>query len=64
MAEIVWTEPALEDLDEIAEYIALDKLNAAQGLVRAAFKRIDLLGQSPRSGRQVPELSTAKYKEA
>jgi len=63
MAEIVWTEPALEDLDEIAEYIALDKLNAAQGLVRAAFKRIDILGQSPSSGRKVPELSPSKYKE-
>jgi toxin ParE1/3/4 len=63
MAEIVWTEPALEDLDEIAEYIALDKLYAAQGLVRAVFKRIDLLGQSPNSGRKVPELSPSKYKE-
>jgi hypothetical protein len=42
----------------------LDKLNAAQGLVRAAFKRIDILGQSPSSGRKVPELSPSKYKEA
>ena len=63
MAEIVWTESALEDLDEIAEYIALDKLNAAQNLVRAVFKRIDLLGQSPNSGRKVSELSPSKYKE-
>ncbi len=63
MAEIVWAEPALDDLDEIAEYIALDKLNAAQSLVRAVFRRIDLLGQSPKSGRKVPELSPSKYKE-
>lgn len=63
MAEIVWTEPALEDLDAIAEYIALDKLNAAQRLVRNVFKRIDLLGHSPNSGRKVPELSPSKYKE-
>ncbi len=63
MAEIVWTEPALDDLDEIAEYIALDKLYAAQGLVRDVFKRIDLLSHSPNSGRKVPELSPSKYKE-
>ena len=25
MAQIIWTEPALLDLNEIAEYIALDK---------------------------------------
>jgi toxin ParE1/3/4 len=30
MAKVVWTEPALQDLDEIAEYIALDKLSAAK----------------------------------
>jgi toxin ParE1/3/4 len=63
MVVIVWTEPALEDLDEIAEYIALDKLNAAQLLVRNVLKRIDLLGHSPNSGRKVPELSPSKYKE-
>lgn len=63
MAEIVWTEPALEDLDEIAQHIALDKLNAAQSLIRAVFKRIDLLGQSPNTRRKIPELSPSKYKE-
>ncbi|MBL4820313.1 MAG: type II toxin-antitoxin system RelE/ParE family toxin [Gammaproteobacteria bacterium] len=63
MAEIVWTEPALKDLDEIAEYIALDKFNAAQLLVRNVFERVDLLGHSPSSGRKIPELSPSKYKE-
>jgi len=63
MAEIVWTAPALDDLNEIAEYIALDKLSAAQFLVQSVFERIDLLSQSPNSGRKVPELSPSKYKE-
>lgn len=63
MVEIVWTEPALDDLDEIAEYIALDKFNAAQLLVRNVFERVDLLSHSPQSGRKVPELSPSKYKE-
>ncbi len=63
MAEIIWTEPALDDLEEIAEYIALDKLNAAQLLVQKVFDRVDLLSQSLNSGRKVHELSHSKYKE-
>lgn len=63
MAEIVWTEPALDDLEEIANYIALDKLSAAQRLVQNIFDRVELLSQSPNSGRKVPELSRSKYKE-
>jgi hypothetical protein len=34
MAEIIWTESALSDLDAIADYIALDKPEAAHSLVR------------------------------
>ena len=34
MAQIIWTEPALSDLDDIAEYIALDKVEAARRLVK------------------------------
>ena len=34
MAKVVWTEPALSDLDAIADYIALDKPSAARELVR------------------------------
>jgi len=63
MAEIVWSEPALNDLEEIANYIALDKLSAAQRLVQKVFDRVDLLSDSPKSGRKVPELSRSKYKE-
>ncbi|BBI50443.1 hypothetical protein HORIV_28640 [Vreelandella olivaria] len=34
MAEVVWTEPALQELDAIAEYIALDNPAAANHLVK------------------------------
>jgi len=33
MAQIIWSEPALLDLNDIAEYIALDKPDAASHLV-------------------------------
>jgi toxin ParE1/3/4 len=39
MAGLIWTEPALEDLGQIADYIALDDPNAAKRLVRRVFKK-------------------------
>jgi len=41
MAEIVWTEPALSDLDASADYIALDNPIAAAALVQRVFYRHD-----------------------
>ena len=63
MAKVVWTESALDDLDEIAEYIALDKIGAAKKLVKRVFSRVDLLRDSPNSGRIPPELDGEKYRE-
>ena len=54
MAQIVWTEPALIDLDEIATYIALDKPDVAKDLVRQVFSRVDNLKQFPDSGSNPP----------
>jgi toxin ParE1/3/4 len=33
MAEIIWAEPAIQDLDAIADYIALDNPMAARQMV-------------------------------
>ena len=64
MAQIVWTEPALLELDEIAEYIALDKYDAAQELVRKVFSRVEKLKDFPNSGRKPPELPNgSRYRE-
>lgn len=63
MAEVVWTEPALLDLEDIADYIALDNPGAARRLVHAIFAAIDRLERFPRSGRIPPELSDSVYRE-
>ena len=63
MAKIVWTESALSDLNDIAAYIALDKLGAAKKLVQKVFARIELLSDSPYSGRKPPELGESRYRE-
>jgi hypothetical protein len=41
MAEIIWTEPALSDLDAIADYIALDNPQAAQRLAQRVFEHME-----------------------
>ena len=56
MAEIIWTEPALQDLDAIADYIALDKPEAARQLVQRVFDHVGQLARHPESGSKPPEL--------
>ena len=63
MAEIVWTEPALEDLDRIADYIALDNPDAARRLVQRIFLHIEQLASHPRSGSTVPELKRSRCRQ-
>ncbi len=63
MAQIIWTEPALLDLNEIAEYIALDKPNAANNLVQKIFSKTERLEKFPESGRKPPELKKSRYRE-
>lgn len=63
MARLIWTEPALSDIDEIAEYIALDNPDAAKKLVQKVFQKIERLEQYPQSGRTPPELKKTSYRE-
>jgi toxin ParE1/3/4 len=63
MVEIVWTEPALNDLDAIADYIALDKPTAASGLVQRIFAHVDQLSAHPDSGSTPMELTGSRYRQ-
>jgi len=63
MAQIIWTNPALSNLNEIADYIALDNFSAAQRLVRRIFSDVERLKQFPESGRTPPELMDSLYRE-
>ena len=63
MAEVVWTEPALSDLDAIADYIALDDPAAARRLVQRIFSHVDQLRAHPRSGSRPPELQGWRYRQ-
>jgi len=63
VAEIVWTDPALDQLDEIAEYIALDKPQAASQLVKEIFSTVERLERFPDSGHVPSELPNSIYRE-
>lgn len=63
MAEIVWTKPALEQLNDLAEYIALDKPDAARALVGKVMDAVSRLTQFPLSGRIPEELPGSIYRE-
>ncbi len=63
MARIIWTETALQELDEIADYISLDNPTAAKKLVREAFSRVDHLAHHPKSGKLVEEFDVSVYRE-
>ena len=45
MAEIIWTAPALSNLTEIAEYIALSNLPAAKKLTQNLYSSFITLNQ-------------------
>ena len=64
MAAVIWAEPALNDLNTIAECIALDKPIAAGIFVRKVFSEVELLANFPNMGKAPRELSeTAVYRE-
>jgi len=63
MAELIWTEPALSDLNEIAEYIALENLKAARVLVQRVFSAVERLEKHPSSGKIPAEIEGSRYRE-
>ena len=63
MAEVIWTEPALDQLNDLAEYIALDNPDAASRLVEHVLDATERLADFPDSGRCPPELPDSVYRE-
>ncbi len=59
---MIWAEPALQDLDQIADYIALDDPTAAIRLVRAVFEKAGLLEQFPEMCPVPHDLPGSRYR--
>lgn len=64
MAVIVtWSPRALDDVDEIAAYIAHDSEAYAASVVRAVLTKARSLSSFPHRGRMVPEFGDANIRE-
>ena len=63
MARLIWTEPALTDLEAIADYIALDKPDAAKRYVQRVLDAVGRLEQFPNSGSIPPEIPDLPYRQ-
>jgi plasmid stabilization system protein ParE len=50
VAQIVWTDESLYWLEEIHDYIARDRPEAAIGVVQGIFEKAQLLRQNPHMG--------------
>lgn len=61
--ELIWTKPAVQDLDSLAEYIALSNPVAAGELVQRVFNAVERLSRFPESGRFPLELEGFPYRE-
>ncbi len=63
MAEIIWAEPALQNLNDIAEYIAINNIFAAQKFVKKIYSTVSMLELFPESGRIPEEIPEFGYRE-
>ena len=63
MAEVVWTETALSDLDAIAAYIAHDSPARAKQVIRNIFQAAEPLADFPEMGRIIPEIGENHRRE-
>jgi toxin ParE1/3/4 len=63
MAEVIWSETALADLDAIADYIAIENPVAASAFVQRTLDRVEQLQRHPTSGPKVPELGRSRYRQ-
>ncbi len=61
--KITWSPLAVQRVLEAAEFIALDKSEAAARWAESAFKAVERLGDLPKSGRMVPEIGRDEVRE-
>ena len=63
MVKVKWNEEALLDIDEIAEYIAVDSVTYAMIQVDNFFNRVEGLTNVPYLGVAVPEFNDENLRQ-
>jgi plasmid stabilization system protein ParE len=63
MKQLVWTDPAIEDLRELHAYIARDSEVYASGFVERLLSAVERLSDHAEMGRVVPESNNETIRE-
>lgn len=63
MAQVEWTDQAIDDLDAACEYIARDAPRSADVVAARIVRAVGRLTDFPRSGRIVPEVGRDDVRE-
>lgn len=63
MVKVIWTEQAIDDLTNIAQYSSSYSEKYASTIVSKLFNKTDILKTMPRIGRMVPEKNSDAIRE-
>jgi len=63
MVKVIWTDSAIQDLNDIGDYIAKDSVRFAEITVQKLFDSVDILEEYPQSGKVVSEFGEEKIRE-
>lgn len=61
--KLVWTEPAILDLQVIRDYIARDSEHYAINFIEGVFAAVEKIIAFPKLGRKVPEIQSETIRE-
>lgn len=63
MVKLIWTDQAIDNLDEIGTYIAINSERYAKLTLKKLHERVDILKAFPLAGRIVPEKNEESVRE-
>ena len=63
MVKINWTNLAIQDLEDIADYVSKDSIRYAELTLQRLFEAVDILLTHPKAGRIVPEFNKEELRE-
>lgn len=61
--KLLWSHEALNDIEQIAEYISRDSKNYANAFVQTVLDKLNNVKIFPKSGRIVPEFNNESLRE-
>ena len=63
MVKVIWTDSAIQDLNDIGNYIAKDSERYAEITVARLFNSVNILEEHPKAGKMVPEFEDELIRE-